>query len=295
MSLFTMGKRVKEAQSSEEPKTKVAKLAKDAQESKKKGRTLGAKNYNRELLLSIINTWKPSSSVVWETVTEQYHKKSEEDKLRDPQEVKKYFITKMCNNGIKPTGQSALEKFISDYQSVYAKILDLEGAANYGDNDEDDKDSDEIENESLCDDNEDVQTDDDLTIIENESNALKPIIKVKQEFSISNKTKNIKHSHENPRHGAAKSLSKLVDTLVESNKPSTNNELVILLSSFERTIQQEREDKAIEREENLRRQEQDRKRDDDRFILQMQQQSQMTMMMFSALNGNKGQNKDKEN
>jgi hypothetical protein len=102
MSLFTMGKRVKEAQSSEEPKSKVAKLAKDAQESKKKGRTLGAKNYNRELLLSIINTWKPSSSVVWETVTEQYHKKSEEDKLRDPQEVKKYFITKMCNNGIKP-------------------------------------------------------------------------------------------------------------------------------------------------------------------------------------------------
>ena len=69
---------------------------------------------------------------MWETVTSEYWKQSCESNKRDPAEIKKYFITKLCNNNKKPTGKSTPDKFVSEAQKIYSRILENESADNYG-------------------------------------------------------------------------------------------------------------------------------------------------------------------
>ena len=102
-------------------------------------------NYNKALFFKIVKDILPASTKGWDAVAALYKEESEEANLRDPANIKAYFIKKLCNSNKKPTGQSSASKGITRAQDVYRLILQKESAGNYGgsdlDSDDDDNDS----------------------------------------------------------------------------------------------------------------------------------------------------------
>jgi hypothetical protein len=68
------------------------------------GRRTGIPNYNKEILLDVIERLLPTSSDDWKEVSQEYMQLSGESILRDSAEVKRQFMTKLMNKGLKPTG-----------------------------------------------------------------------------------------------------------------------------------------------------------------------------------------------
>jgi ribosomal protein L7/L12 len=60
------------------------------------GRKVGAKKYQKEILLKVIKTILPTSMVEWKDVADAYQTKSKEVELRDADDIKKH-----CQNGPK--------------------------------------------------------------------------------------------------------------------------------------------------------------------------------------------------
>ena len=95
-------------------------------------------NYKSRILLEVIRGVEPASKIGWERVAIEYKERSQEAVLRDYQDIKRYFIQKMCNSNKKITGESNAKKSVEDSQRVYNRILAKEGAGDYGDEDDDD-------------------------------------------------------------------------------------------------------------------------------------------------------------
>jgi predicted SnoaL-like aldol condensation-catalyzing enzyme len=67
------------------------------------GRTKGKTNINKDVLLQIIAKFLPTGEAGWRAVAESYSQHFNEA-VRDSQDLKNYFITKICDNHRKPTG-----------------------------------------------------------------------------------------------------------------------------------------------------------------------------------------------
>jgi hypothetical protein len=70
------------------------------------GRKSGTPNYKNGLLISIIKEKKPNGALQWQDVAEEYHKRSGEVLMRNPDDIKKHWNNVLCNKCNKPTGRS---------------------------------------------------------------------------------------------------------------------------------------------------------------------------------------------
>jgi hypothetical protein len=77
----------------------------------KGGRKDGAVNYNRQVLLDVIESILPQGANEWKTVAIRYQDLSKEVNLRAGDQIKKYFNKDLCKDGKKPTGKSGPPKF----------------------------------------------------------------------------------------------------------------------------------------------------------------------------------------
>ena len=66
-------------------------------------------------------------------VAERYQEASGETLLRDGPDLRRHFIQKLCNRGIKPTGNSGEKNGATKRaQEIYESILVKESVANFG-------------------------------------------------------------------------------------------------------------------------------------------------------------------
>jgi hypothetical protein len=70
------------------------------------GRKSGTPNYKNGLLISIIKEKLPNGALQWQDVAEEYHKKSGELLMRNPDDIKKHWNNVLCNKCNKPMGRS---------------------------------------------------------------------------------------------------------------------------------------------------------------------------------------------
>jgi hypothetical protein len=105
----------------------------EAQPKKRGGRQSGAKTYNKHTLLKLIKKYKPTNTVLWSTVSEQYRVECGELEARPPLVIKRFFITKMCNNQKKPTGATGIDDMTAQSQSLYREMTDEQEAYDEGD------------------------------------------------------------------------------------------------------------------------------------------------------------------
>ena len=112
-------------------------------------------NYKAKILLDIVDRLEPIGSAQWMDVADRYKVDSGEGSLRDWQDLKRYFVEKLCDKNKKPTGESAPKPQVARAQAIYEKILRKEGCGIYGDEaasedefeDDDDDDEDEEDTE----------------------------------------------------------------------------------------------------------------------------------------------------
>ncbi|MEY3376546.1 MAG: hypothetical protein RL463_856 [Bacteroidota bacterium] len=69
-------------------------------------RTKGARNYQKEILYSVVKEVLPTGHFAWEQVAALYKEKSKEVELRDVGDVRRHWKDKLCNGFKKPTGHS---------------------------------------------------------------------------------------------------------------------------------------------------------------------------------------------
>lgn len=70
------------------------------------GKKVGVRNYDKTLLLNVVEAVRPSSAFDWDVVATRYFESSKDEDKRDPDAIKRYFGEKLCNNDKKPTGRS---------------------------------------------------------------------------------------------------------------------------------------------------------------------------------------------
>jgi hypothetical protein len=74
-------------------------------------------------------------------VAERYQEASGETLLRDGLDLRRHFIQKLCNRGIKPTGNAGEKNGVTKRaQEIYESILVKESVANFGASDDDAED-----------------------------------------------------------------------------------------------------------------------------------------------------------
>jgi hypothetical protein len=137
---------------------------------KTKGRQTGVPNYKKDILLNIIENILPSSSDDWMQVAIRYQDASGEVKLRDPYEIKRQFTQKLCNKGLKPTGNSGEKSRILKAQRIYQKIFDKNESFNLGDEDDEYYPSEEEEDDD--DDEEEVEIEEESEVVHQSSPTL---------------------------------------------------------------------------------------------------------------------------
>ncbi len=96
------------------------------------GRKRGARNVNKEILLTIISNELPVSAGAWEIVANRYSVLSGDTTPRTGLEMKRYFAKKMCDSMKKPTGSSYKSKGVEEAQVVYDKILAKSECGEFG-------------------------------------------------------------------------------------------------------------------------------------------------------------------
>ena len=89
-------------------------------------------DYQKETLLTIIESVLPASTAMWSVVASRYQQATNEPLLRDAADIKRYFMAKLCDGHKKPTGSSAPALLIARAQACYERILRKEHAAVYG-------------------------------------------------------------------------------------------------------------------------------------------------------------------
>lgn len=252
------------------------------------GRPRGAQSYSDVVLCNIVDSILPTSTLMWETVAEEYQKRTGEPKKRDGKDVKKHFIIKLCRSGKKPTGTSELTRLEAVAQGIYKKILDREHAANYGAVSSDDEDDNNLLDVPDCESDINSQisscgevdwTERDTELFLNEPMpaedlpttstapvapsgiAMTPQSRKRPSPTVisgDTKSKNCRH---NPRTNAASALSSLASTITEN---SSNNMIFLLMQQQQQQQQQQ---------QNM-------------FMQLMQQQTQMMMALMQNNSNN---------
>jgi hypothetical protein len=94
----------------------------------KKGRAKGAKNYDKEKLLSAVKAVMPVKMRDWDEVLLVYQTTAKEKvEGRTAEKVKRYFYEKMCNGLKKPTGNSGGKYDICrDSQEIWLQLGEKE-------------------------------------------------------------------------------------------------------------------------------------------------------------------------
>jgi len=67
-------------------------------------RTKGRVNYNIPKLIEVIEEKLPQGAMGWQEVSALYQLRTQEDVLRDHEDIKRYWAEKLCNKFKKPTG-----------------------------------------------------------------------------------------------------------------------------------------------------------------------------------------------
>ena len=84
----------------------------------------GAKNYKKQVLLSVVRKVLPTGAYAWQQVAMAYKEQSGERSLHDADDVKRHWTETMCNKVKKPTGNAGpANDFILCCQRVHLKIL----------------------------------------------------------------------------------------------------------------------------------------------------------------------------
>jgi len=133
-----------------------------------KGRKSGIPNYKKDILLNVIESILPVSSLDWEIVASRYQEISGESVIRDHMEIKRQFNQKLCNRGVKPTGNSGANSSILKAQKISYKILKKEESCILNEKDSEDEfeenEEEELEEEEL--EEEDVEEEGNIPITE---------------------------------------------------------------------------------------------------------------------------------
>lgn len=108
--------------------TKQAKNQDGVVKSVRTGRRAGCPNYKAMLVVKSVRRVLPVGSEAWKVAACVYMEMSGEKELRDYEDLKKYFMTKCCNGGKKPTGKSAPTKLVEAGLQVWALILRKEAS-----------------------------------------------------------------------------------------------------------------------------------------------------------------------
>ena len=103
----------------------AAKAERKACASKKagKGRQVGAKRYDKEIVLTVVGELLPTSAVEWKQCSERYQQYSHEPTVRDDVDFKRNWGIKMCDSNKKVTGKSAPSEMIRRAQQINLKML----------------------------------------------------------------------------------------------------------------------------------------------------------------------------
>jgi hypothetical protein len=96
------------------------------------GRKSGTNNYKKEFLLNVVEGVLPSSADAWKLCAQRYQTVAGEAVLRDHSDLKRYFVSKICNNLKKPTGESGPDPMTSRGQRIYRAIMAKEQALSFG-------------------------------------------------------------------------------------------------------------------------------------------------------------------
>ena len=64
----------------------------------------GKANYKVGLLIEVVEQKLPQGALGWQEVAALYHVRSQENILRDHEDIKRYWAEKLCNKFKKPTG-----------------------------------------------------------------------------------------------------------------------------------------------------------------------------------------------
>jgi len=91
------------------------------------------KNYQIDLLISIIEQKLPNGKLAWEEVAALYKVQSQDTELRDPDNIKRYWHEILCNKFQKPTGRAGDSKDrILRCQKIERKILRKSQSKSFG-------------------------------------------------------------------------------------------------------------------------------------------------------------------
>jgi len=115
------------------------------------GKPKGSKNYQKEILLEIIEDVLPAGAEDWKLVLERYKDRTKDNAPRDPDDVKRYFFEKLANKCRAPTGQSCPPALVSKAQQIYRKILDSNRSGCYPTtSDAEDEDNEDEDDDEQC-------------------------------------------------------------------------------------------------------------------------------------------------
>jgi hypothetical protein len=266
---------------------------------KRGGRQSGAKTYNKTTLLKLIKRYKPTNSVLWGTVAEQYRVECGEIEARPSLTIKKFFIQKMCNNLRKPTGSSGVDDITAQSQAIFREMLDEEEACDEGDNDNEDFEDNTCyeDNNNDVDYHEDEDNDDASSSTDNvlnNSSIVKPSptissvqlsqersisSKIKDEFDVKHmKSKNSKNSNDtnSQRSSIRKEITAIGDVIAKSSSKEDSNMLLYMQLESKKAEERERSrrEEMILRQEELKIEREER-REERRQNLAREQQFQM--------------------
>jgi chemotaxis protein histidine kinase CheA len=201
-------------------------------------------------------------------VAERYQEASGETLLRDGPDLRRHFIQKLCNRGIKPTGNSGEKNGATKRaQEIYESILVKESVANFGANDDDDEDDFEEGDEEEEDQEDDmrarIQAEFDLTAEEPDVEQ-STSSKRKTNPIVAEKSKNSKNKKKSDSKRA--NLAKTMDNVMTSMQESAQTRMMM-------TMMQMQQDNQAKMQAQLQAQMQ----------TQMQAQMQMMQTMMMAL------------
>ena len=115
------------------------------------GRQTGAQNYKNKVLIDIVGTILPNGGIGWQAVANAYHEVSKEKTVRDPNDLRRHWIKKLCNNMNKPTGRTGEPgDRIHRCMAIEKKIMNKTNSGMLGLGFSDDDDDDDVDDEDAA-------------------------------------------------------------------------------------------------------------------------------------------------
>jgi hypothetical protein len=192
------------------------------------GRKTGISNYKKDVLVNVVEGILPSSAEGWKLCASRYQSASGEILIRDHSDLKRYFVSKVCNNLKKPTGEAGPDPMTSRGQRIYRQIMAKEQACSFGNNSDND-----IDSEDSSSDDETMEKVNSLIPLVSfglestqvSPTSIPPKVGNKRQYEQSENQKS-KNSRPNPRTQASSVLNRL------ANSVENNNQQQMMLQMF---------------------------------------------------------------